>query len=53
MLIEEQVNHLVQPNIDTGVFGGLISSGSRFGMNYNLSARMRHDMTWVSFITMG
>ena len=46
VLIEEQVNHLVQPNIDTGVFGGLISSGSRFGMNYNLSARMRHDMTW-------
>src|SRR5699024_8666284 len=26
--------------------GGLISSGKYFGMNYNLSARMRHDMTW-------
>jgi len=46
VLEEEQVNHLVQTNIDTGVFGGLISSGKRFGMNYNLSARMRHDSTW-------
>ncbi|MBN6851163.1 propionate CoA-transferase [Staphylococcus saprophyticus] len=46
VLSEEQVNHLVQPNIDTGVFGGLISSREHFGMNYNLSARMRHDMTW-------
>ncbi|WP_271399603.1 CoA-transferase [Staphylococcus nepalensis] len=46
LLIEEGVNDLVQPNIDTGVYGGLISSGKQFGMNYNLSARMRHDMTW-------
>lgn len=46
LLTEEGVNNLVQPNIDTGVFGGLISSGKYFGMNYNLSARMRHDMTW-------
>ena len=46
VLEEEQANHLVQTNIDTGVFGGLISSGNYFGMNYNLSARMRHELTW-------
>lgn len=46
VLLEEHANHLVQPNIDTGVFGGWISSREHFGMNYNLSARMRHDMTW-------
>ncbi|SCS81005.1 fatty acid degradation protein FadX [Staphylococcus caeli] len=46
VLLEENVNHLVQPNIDTGVFGGWISSGKHFGMNYNLSARMRHELTW-------
>ncbi len=33
-------------NIDTGIFGGMIGSGNHFGMNYNLDARMRHDMTW-------
>src|SRR5699024_8126686 len=46
VLTEEVVNYLVDANIDIGVFGGLISSGKYFGMNYNLSARMRHDMTW-------
>ena len=46
VLIEENANHLVQLNIDTGVFGGMISSGQNFGMNYNVSAQMRHDQTW-------
>lgn len=46
VLIEEQADSLVQLNIDTGVFGGIIGSGNYFGMNYNLDARMRHDMTW-------
>lgn len=46
LLIEEQVEDLVQVNIDTGVFGGVIGSKKNFGMNYNLDARMRHDMTW-------
>lgn len=46
LLIEEQAENLVQTNIDTGVFGGIIGSKNNFGMNYNLDARMRHDMTW-------
>ncbi|PNZ60002.1 acyl CoA:acetate/3-ketoacid CoA transferase [Staphylococcus casei] len=46
VLIEEEADHLVQLNIDTGVFGGIIGSRDYFGMNYNLSARMRHDQTW-------
>ncbi|WP_323703770.1 malonate decarboxylase subunit alpha [Mammaliicoccus sp. Dog046] len=46
LLVEERVEDLVQLNIDTGVFGGLIGSGQNFGMNYNLDARMRHEMTW-------
>lgn len=46
MLREEQADSLVKLNIDTGIFGGIIGSGKRFGMNYNLEARMRHDMTW-------
>ncbi|WP_411842099.1 acyl CoA:acetate/3-ketoacid CoA transferase [Salinicoccus sp. HZC-1] len=46
LLIEEQAEDLVQLNIDTGVFGGIIGSKNNFGMNYNLDARMRHDMTW-------
>lgn len=46
LLIEERADDLVQLNIDTGVFGGMISSGQNFGMNYNVSAQMRHDQTW-------
>ncbi|WP_020006248.1 acyl CoA:acetate/3-ketoacid CoA transferase [Salinicoccus albus] len=46
VLIEEQVDHLVQLNVDTGVFGGMIGSRDYLGMNYNLDARMPHDMTW-------
>lgn len=46
ILVEEQADHLVQLNMDTGIFGGWIGSREQFGMNYNLSARMRHDMTW-------
>lgn len=46
VLIEEQAENLVQLNIDTGVFGGIIGSKDRFGMNYNLDARMRHELTW-------
>ncbi|MCG7337866.1 acyl CoA:acetate/3-ketoacid CoA transferase [Staphylococcus sp. ACRSN] len=46
LLIEEQSGKLVQLNIDTGIFGGIVSSGQNFGMNYNLSAQMRHDQTW-------
>ena len=46
VLREEQADHLVKLNIDTGIFGGIIGSRNHFGMNYNLDARMRHDMTW-------
>lgn len=46
VLREEQADNLVKLNIDTGIFGGMIGSGNNFGMNYNLDARMRHDMTW-------
>ncbi|WP_462421083.1 fatty acid degradation protein FadX [Salinicoccus sp. Marseille-QA3877] len=46
VLREEAADHLVRLNIDTGIFGGMIGSGNHFGMNYNLDARMRHDMTW-------
>src|SRR5690625_2079772 len=46
VLREENADHLVKLNIDTGIFGGIIGSRNHFGMNYNLDARMRHDMTW-------
>lgn len=46
ILVEEKADHLVQLNMDTGVFGGWIGSRKWFGMNYNVEARMRHDMTW-------
>lgn len=46
VLREEGAEDLVKLNIDTGIFGGMIGSGNYFGMNYNLDARMRHDMTW-------
>ena len=46
VLREERADHLVKLNIDTGIFGGIIGSRNHFGMNYNLDARMRHDMTW-------
>src|SRR5699024_10976088 len=46
VLREESADSLVKLNIDTGIFGGIIGSGNHFGMNYNLDARMRHDMTW-------
>lgn len=46
LLREENADSLVSLNIDTGIFGGMIGSGNHFGMNYNLDARMRHDMTW-------
>lgn len=46
ILVEEQADHLVQLNMDTGIFGGWIGSREHFGMNYNLEAQMRHDMTW-------
>ena len=46
VLREERADDLVRLNIDTGIFGGMIGSGNHFGMNYNLDARMRHDMTW-------
>lgn len=46
VLREEHADDLVKLNIDTGIFGGMIGSGHHFGMNYNLDARMRHDMTW-------
>ena len=46
LLREEKVGELVNLNIDTGIFGGMLGSGNRFGMNYNLDARIRHDMTW-------
>ncbi|WP_251521493.1 MULTISPECIES: acyl CoA:acetate/3-ketoacid CoA transferase [Staphylococcus] len=46
LLVEESAHDLVQLNIDTGVFGGMIGSRAYFGMNYNLDARMRHDQTW-------
>ncbi|WP_314350738.1 CoA-transferase [Mammaliicoccus vitulinus] len=46
LLVEEKVDDLVQLNIDTGVFGGMIGSGQNFGLNYNLDAKMRHEMTW-------
>src|SRR5699024_1899529 len=52
LLTEEGVNDLVQPNIDTGVYCGLISSGKQCGMNYNLSGRIRHDIT-LDFIYNG
>ncbi|PWG68148.1 acyl CoA:acetate/3-ketoacid CoA transferase, partial [Enterobacter mori] len=32
VLIEEEADHLVQLNIDTGVFGGIIGSRDYFGM---------------------
>ena len=46
VLREEQAEELVKLNIDTGIFGGIIGSRNHFGMNYNLDARMRHEMTW-------
>lgn len=46
LLVEEKAEDLVQLNIDTGVFGGMIGSGQNFGLNYNLDAKMRHEMTW-------
>lgn len=46
LLIEEKVTEAVQLNIDTGTYGGLLGSGMQYGMNYNLDAKMRHDMTW-------
>nr|WP_263314639.1 malonate decarboxylase subunit alpha [Mammaliicoccus sp. Marseille-Q6498] len=46
LLVEEHAHDLVQLNIDTGNFGGMIGSGNNFGMNYNLDAKMRHEMTW-------
>ncbi|WP_301420770.1 acyl CoA:acetate/3-ketoacid CoA transferase [Mammaliicoccus lentus] len=46
MLVEEEAHDLVQLNVDTGNFGGMVGSREYFGMNYNLDARMRHEMTW-------
>lgn len=46
LLVEERANKLVQLNIDTGNFGGVIGSRKNFGMNYNLDAKMRHELTW-------
>lgn len=46
VLHEEQVLDDVEPILDIGIFGGFISSGDRFGMNYNFNARMRHEQTW-------
>lgn len=46
VLVEEGVDHLVQLNIDTGIFGGMIGSRDYFGLNYNMDARMPQDMSW-------
>lgn len=46
LLVEEDVRDLVHLNIDTGVFDGYIGSNDYLSMHYNLSARMRHEMTW-------
>ena len=37
----------MQLNVDTGNFGGMVME--YFGMNYNLDARMRHEMTWTLY----
>ncbi|MBT2810151.1 CoA-transferase [Staphylococcus coagulans] len=46
LLHEERVEHLVQPIMDIGIFGGFIGSRDYYGMNFNVDARMRHDLTW-------
>ncbi|GGI43093.1 CoA-transferase [Mammaliicoccus stepanovicii] len=46
LLVEEKADNLVQLNIDIGNFGGMIGSGKNYGMNYNVDAKLRHEMTW-------